>query len=161
VACAQSFAPWQQATIEIMLAISLTIACSRKIYYGVILHAHPVRDESHINTTPPERLQQHPLLFTTNHTDRMFFVPRLNSARPPHPGHSTILLQLETRVACAQSFTPWQQATIEIIFAISLTIACSHYIYYGVILRAHPVRDESHNQRNATREVATLQCNKK
>ena len=40
--------------------------------------------------------------------------------------------------------------------AISLTIACSRYIYYGVILRAHPVRGESHNQRNTTGEVATV-----
>ena len=48
-----------------------------------------------INATPPERLQQHPLLFTTNGTDRTFFVWRLNSARPSHPGHSTILLRLE------------------------------------------------------------------
>ena len=39
---------------------------------------------------PPERLQQHPLVFTTNHTDHTFFVWRLNSARPPHLGHSTI-----------------------------------------------------------------------
>jgi len=31
------------------------------------------------NATPPERLQQHPLLFTTNRTDRTFFVWRLNS----------------------------------------------------------------------------------
>ena len=48
-----------------------------------------------INATPPERLQQHPLLFTTNRTDRTFFLWRLNSARPPHPGHSTILLRSE------------------------------------------------------------------
>ena len=48
-----------------------------------------------INATPPERLQQHPLLFTTNHTDPTFFVWRLNSARPPHPGHITILLRSE------------------------------------------------------------------
>jgi len=27
-----------------------------------------------INATPSEGLQQHPLFFTTNHTDRMFFV---------------------------------------------------------------------------------------
>ena len=47
------------------------------------------------NATPPERLQQHPLLFTTNRTDRTFFVWRLNSARPSHPGHSTILLRSE------------------------------------------------------------------
>jgi len=38
----------------------------------------------------------------------------------------------------------------------SLTIACSRYIYNGVILHAHPVRGESHNQRNATGEVATV-----
>ena len=42
-----------------------------------------------------------------------------------------------------------------IMLAISLTIACLRYIYNGVILHAHPVRDESHNQRNTTREVAT------
>ena len=48
-----------------------------------------------INATPPERLQQHPLPFTTNRTDRTFFVWRLNPARPPHPGHSTILLRSE------------------------------------------------------------------
>jgi len=39
--------------------------------------------------------------------------------------------------------------------AISFTIACSRYIYYGVILHAHPVRGESHNQRNTTGEVVT------
>ena len=46
-ACAQSFALWHQATIEVMLAISLTNAGSRYICNGVILHAHPVRGESH------------------------------------------------------------------------------------------------------------------
>ena len=42
-----------------------------------------------------------------------------------------------------------------IMLAISLTIACLRYIYNGVILHAHPVRGESHNQRNTTGEVAT------
>ena len=37
----------------------------------------------------------------------------------------------------------------------NLSIACSRYIYYGVIVHAHPVRGESHNQRNTTGEVAT------
>jgi len=40
--------------------------------------------------------------------------------------------------------------------AISLIIACSRYMHNGVILHANPVRGESHNQRNATGEVATL-----
>ena len=56
-----------------------------------------------INATPQERLQQQTLLFTTNHTDRTFFVWRLNSARPSHPGHSTILLRSEIpRGMCAK-----------------------------------------------------------
>ena len=38
----------------------------------------------------------------------------------------------------------------------SLSIACSRYIYHGVILHAHPVCGESHNQRNTTGEVATI-----
>jgi len=59
------------------------------------------------------------------------------------------------QVACAQSFTPWQQATIKIMLTISLTIACSRYISNGVILNAHPVRGESHSQHNTTEEVAT------
>jgi len=76
---------------------------TRSLYYCLftphicifVLRAHPVRGESHNQRNTPERLQQHPLLFTTNHTDRTFFVGRLNSARPPHPGHSTILLRSE------------------------------------------------------------------
>jgi len=37
-------------------------------------------------------------------------------------------------------------------------IACSRHIYsnYGAALHAHPVRGESHNQRNNTEEVATV-----
>ena len=62
----------------------------------VLFFAHiPFVVNHTINATPPERLQQHPLIFTTNHTDRTFFVWRLNSARPPHPGHITILLRSE------------------------------------------------------------------
>jgi len=37
----------------------------------------------------------------------------------------------------------------------NLSYYCSRYIYNGVILHAHPARGESHNQRNATGEVAT------
>jgi len=34
-------------------------------------------------------------------------------------------------------------------------IACLRHIYMGVILHAHPVCRESHNERNANREAAT------
>jgi len=40
--------------------------------------------------------------------------------------------------------------------AISLTIACSRYVYNGVILHAHPIRGESHDKLNTTGEVATV-----
>jgi len=61
----------------------------------------------------------------------------------------------KSRAACAQSFAPWQQATIEINRRDHSIIACSRHIHNGVILHAHPVRGESHNQRNTTGEVAT------
>jgi len=38
----------------------------------------------------------------------------------------------------------------------SLLLLLAVHIYYGVILHAHPVRGESHNQRNTTGEVATI-----
>ena len=75
---------------------SLLLLLARRTYIMVLFFAHiPFVVNHTINATPPERLQQHPLLFTTNRTDRTFFVWKLNSARPSHPGHSTILLQLE------------------------------------------------------------------
>ena len=61
----------------------------------------------------------------------------------------------KSRAACAQSFAPWQQALIEI------TRRDHYYCLFAphtciFVLRAHPVRGESHNQRNTTGEVATL-----
>jgi len=46
-ACAQSFALWQQATIEITHRNRSIVACSRHIYMGV-LRAHSVRGEPRI-----------------------------------------------------------------------------------------------------------------
>jgi len=74
------------------VAISLTIACSCHAYIFLFFAHIPFVVNHTINATPPKRLQQHPLLSTTNRTDRMFFLWRLNLARPPHPGHSTSLL---------------------------------------------------------------------
>ena len=48
------------------------------------------------SATPTETLQQHPLLFTTNRTDRTFFLSRFHTVRPSHPGHRTILLRSES-----------------------------------------------------------------
>ena len=70
-------------------------ACSLHAYI-FLFFTHILFVVNHtINATSPERLQQHPLLFATNCTDRAFFVWRLNSARPSHPGHSSILMRSE------------------------------------------------------------------
>jgi len=67
----------------------------------------------------------------------------------------------KAQAACALSFTLWQQATIEITRRDHSIIACSRHIYMGVVLRAHPVRGESHIQRNANQEVATKDAKKR
>ena len=125
--------------------------------------------ENHtINVPPPERLQQHPLLFTTNSTDRTFFVWRLNSARPSHPGHSTILLRSDipifalivwftTNGMCMKNNTIYmwrEQAITEWSWHVNSIVACCH----SAKLCAYAARDfrSQHNQRNTTREVATV-----
>jgi len=55
-----------------------------------------------------------------------------------------------------QSFTLWQQATIEIPRRAHSISACLGRIYMGVDLHVQPVRDESHIQHNTNRVVATL-----
>ena len=57
-ACAQSFAPWQQATIEITRRDHSIIACSRHIHIFLFFAHIPFVVNHTINVTPPERLQQ-------------------------------------------------------------------------------------------------------
>ena len=69
----------------------------RATYIWVLFFAHiPFVVNRTFNATPVERLQQHPLLFTTNNTDCTFFLWRFHTAQPSHPGHSTILLRSES-----------------------------------------------------------------
>ena len=58
VACAQSFAPWQQATIEITRRDHSIIACSHHAYIFLFFAHIPFVVNHTINATPPERLQQ-------------------------------------------------------------------------------------------------------
>ena len=57
-ACAQSFAPWQQATIEITRRDHSIIACSRHTHIFLFFAHIPFVVNRTINATPPERLQQ-------------------------------------------------------------------------------------------------------
>ena len=74
------------------------------------------------------------------------------------PDSAWLCCDRKSRAAYAQSFALWQQATIEFTCHDPSIIACSRHTYcmYGVVLHAHPVRGESHNQRNTTGEVATI-----
>ena len=58
-ACAQSFAPWEQATIEITRRDHSIIACSRHIHTFLFFAHIPFMVNHTINATPPERLQQY------------------------------------------------------------------------------------------------------
>ena len=63
-ACAQSFAPWQQATIEITRRDHSIIACSRHICMVLFFTHIPFVVNRTINATPPERLQHSGLIET-------------------------------------------------------------------------------------------------
>jgi len=65
-ACAQSFAPWQQATIEITRRDHSTTACSRHLY-TVLFFAHiPFVVNRAFSAMPTERLQHYTLYALTN-----------------------------------------------------------------------------------------------
>jgi len=70
--------------------------------------------------------------------------------------HFVYCCDRKARAASARRFTLWQQATIEITCHDHSIIACSCHIFMGLVLRLHPVRGESHIQRNANGEVATI-----
>jgi len=78
-----------------MLAISLTIACSRYTWWCYSSHTSCSWWITQSTQHHRRGCNNIPLLFTTNHTDCTFFVWRLKSARSSHPGHSTILLRSE------------------------------------------------------------------
>jgi len=129
----------------------------RHIHNGVILHAHPVRGESHNQrNTTGEVATTSPPFYNEPHRSHVLCV----KAEFPHNLHvlatAPFCCDRKSRAACAQSFAPWQQATIEITRRDHSIIACLHHIHNGVILHAHPVRGESQNQRNTTGEVATI-----
>ena len=58
-ACAQSFAPWQQATKEITRRDHSIITCSHHAYIFLFFAHIPFVVNHTINATPPERLQHY------------------------------------------------------------------------------------------------------
>jgi len=79
----------QQQCSHAMITLLLLVRAT----YVVLFVAHiPFAVNHMINAMLMERLQQHPLLFTTNRTDCTFFLRRFHTQQPPHPGQSTTLL---------------------------------------------------------------------
>jgi len=64
-------------------------------YYSCLRHAYTLLFFMHISFVVNHTINATFLLFTTNHTDRTFFVWRLDLVWPQHPGHSTIFLRSE------------------------------------------------------------------
>jgi len=82
--------------------------CLFTSHIWVMFFAHiPFVVNHTFNATPIGRLQQHPLLFTMNRTDRTFFLWWMHPARPSHPGHSTILLRSESPLVTSTRKTTW------------------------------------------------------
>jgi len=76
-------------------------------------------------------------------------------SRNPGSMPKTCCCDRKAWATCAQSFTLWQQATIEFTWRDHSHVACLCYIYL-VVLGAHSVCGEPCIQRIAHREVATI-----
>jgi len=109
------------------------------------------------NTTPTERLQQHPLLFTMNRTDCTFFLWRLHPAQPSRPSHSTILLRSESSSSkCAKLHIVTASNNRDHLRRSFYYCLFMQHIYacYSSHLSLSWWIPQSHVQRNANREVS-------
>ena len=129
-ACAQSFALWQQATIEFTCHDHSIIACSRYIYVWCCssgtsrswwithLTQHHRRGCNNI----PSFLQRTAPIARS-----------LCEGWTPHDLHILVTAPFccdrKSRAACAQSFALWQQATTEFTCHDHSIIICSRHIY--------------------------------
>jgi len=115
------------------------------LYYCLIAHISFVVNRA-FSTMPAKGLQKHPLLFTTNHTDRTFFSWRFHTARPSHLGHSTILLwpKRMSRVCTKLRTAAASNNRVNMPWSLHYYLFIPHIC--SVVLRAHSVRGEPHIQ---------------
>ena len=106
-ASVQSFTLWQQATIETMRHNHSIIACLCHIYMGV-------SGESHIQHNANWEVATTSLLFTVNRTNRTYFCEGRTWLDFYILVTAPFGCDWKAQAASAQSFTLWQQATIEI-----------------------------------------------
>ena len=83
------------------------------------------------------------------------FLTVATSNNRDHPTRSLLLSPLASTINCS----PGSQALLEVTYqdhSIQITLLFVRSTQYIFALGAHPIRGESHNQRNATGEVATV-----
>ena len=107
--------------------ITLLLLVRATHMYVVVLHAHPVRGESHNQrNTTREVATTSPRFYNEPHRS-------LCEGWTPHDLHILVTAPFccdrKSRAACAQSFAPWQQATIEITRRDHSIIVCSGHIH--------------------------------
>ena len=148
---------WQQAITEITRRDHSIIACSRHIYLCVALCAHPICGESHFQRNINWEVANNVPYFL------QWTAPIAHSFCEGCTWHHIYILvkaplccDWKAQAASMQSFTLWQQATLNIPRRAHSIPACLRHIYMGVVLHVHPVRGESHIQHNTNHVVATL-----
>ena len=140
-ACAQSFAPWQQVRATYVYFCSSRTCRSWWITQSTQHHRWGCNNIPSFlqRTTPIARA----------------LCEGWTPQESPHPGHSTILLRSEipsgmcAKLRTVAASNNRDHPTRSLCYCL---FAPHTYIF---LLRAHPVRGESHNQRNTTGEVAT------
>jgi len=154
-AYAQSFALWQQAAVEFACHDHSIIACSCHIYVLLFFAHIPFVVNHTFNATPTERLQQH-------HSFLQRTAPVARSFCGGFTRHELHIL-VTAPFCCDRKSPSGICAKLHTVAASSNRVRMPWSLYYClfvphtciVVLRAHPVRGESHIQRNNNGEVVT------
>jgi len=152
----QIFALWQQATIEFTCRNHSIIACSWHINI-LLFFAHILFVVNHtINATPTERLENIPSFLQRTTPIARYFCEGFTQ----HDLH----ILVSAPFFCDLKNPSGMCAKLRTVAASNNRVHTPRSLYYClfvpqiyiVVLRAHPVRGEWHNQRNANGEVAAL-----
>jgi len=137
--------------------ITLFLLVRATYMYSVVLHAHPVRGESHnqCNTTG-EVATTSPPFYNEPHRSHVLCVKaELGTTFTSWSQHHFVAIgNPERHMRKALHCGSKQQQSSHAMITLLLLVRATYM--YGVVLHAHPVRGESHNQCNTTGEVATI-----
>jgi len=126
--------------------------------YIIVLHAHSVCGESHIRRNASgEVTTTSPSFYNKPHRSHILFVRASHSTTSTSVSqHDFVAIGKARAAMCAKLCT--MAASNNRVHALRSLYHClfAPHIYI-IVLRSHPINGESHIQRNATGEVATMQ----